>query len=260
MVSRITKCLAILGVLSLAVVAGKPTHSQDAIVKIGTEGTYAPFSYYTSDGKLTGFDVELTQALCDAAKIRCEFVTLEYEGMVEALQQKKIDAVSAGMPITEKRKKVVAFTDPIRSSDKRFDTCKSDQFQDISPEALKSHIIGTQSGTSSVDYFKAHYAGSDIRLYKSMDEAFQDLAAGRIELAMATEPVGYSFINTPGGKGCAFVGPRLKDEKLFGSGVGLALRKDDEGLVENFNRALRAIRDNGTYEAINKKYFPFSVY
>ena len=260
MIIRITKRAAVLGLLSLAVLASGPADAQDADIKIGTEGTYAPFSYYTADGKLTGFDVDLTQALCDAAKIRCEFVTLEYEGMVEALQQKKIDAVSGGMPITEKRKKVVAFTDPIRTSDKRFVTCKPDQFQDISPEALKSHVIGTQSGTSSGDYFNAHYAGSDIRLYKSMDEAFQDLAAGRLELAMATEPVGYSFINTPAGKGCGFVGPRLKDEKLFGSGTGIALRKGDEDLRKSFNEALRAVRDNGTYETINKKYFPFSVY
>jgi polar amino acid transport system substrate-binding protein len=254
------KRLALLGLLSLAMIAGSPAHAQDATVKIGTEGTYAPFSYFTSDGKLTGFDVELTQALCDTAKVRCEFLTLEYEGLLEALQKKKIDAIAAGMNITEKRKKFVAFTDSYRSSDKRFVSCKPDQFQDVSPEALKSRIIGAQSGTTSIDYFNTYYAGADIRRYKSMDEAFQDLAAGRIELAMASEPVGYSFINTPGGKGCAFVGPRLKDEKLFGSGVGLALRKDDEGLVENFNRALRAIRDNGTYEAINKKYFPFSVY
>jgi len=260
MIIQITKRAAVFGLLSLAVLASGSAHAQDTAIKIGTEGTYAPFSYYTADGKLTGFDVELTQALCEGAKIRCEFVTLEFDGMVEALQQKKIDAISAGMTITEKRKKFVAFTDSLRSSDKRFVTCKPDQFKDTSPEALKSHIIGTQSGTSSVDYFNAYYAGSDIRLYKSMDEAFQDLAAGRIELAMATEPVGYSFINTPAGKGCEFAGKRLKDEKLFGSGVGIALRKEDEDLLKNLNGALRAIRDNGTYETINKKYFPFSVY
>ena len=72
MINRAMMQLAVLGLLSLALIASTPAHAQDAVVKIGTEGTYAPFSFYTADGKLTGFDVELTQALCDAAKIRCE--------------------------------------------------------------------------------------------------------------------------------------------------------------------------------------------
>src|SRR5262249_12325652 len=219
-----------------------------------------PFSFYTADGKLTGFDVDIARALCDAAKLSCEFVTLDYDGMVPALDQGKIDAIDAGMPITEKRKKALAFTDSYRSPDKRFVTCRPADIKDISPEALKSRVIGTQSGTSSVDYFKAYYPGADIRLYKSMDEAFQDLAAGRLDAAMATEPVGYTFISKPENKGCDFVGPRIADKKLFGAGVGIAFRKTDTALVARMNEALKAIRENGTYDAINKRYFPFSIY
>lgn len=253
----------------LAIVAGllqlettsKPVLAQGAeTVKIGTEGTAVPYSFFTSDGKLTGFDVEITQAMCDAAKLTCEFKTLDLDGMVPALNQKKLDALAAGYAITEKRKKNLAFADRYRTSDKRFVTCKPEIFKDISPDALKSHIIGTQSGTSSVDYFNNNYSGSEIRLYKSMDEAFQDLAAGRLDLAMATEPIGYTFISQAANAACAFVGPRIKDEKLFGAGVGIAFRLDDTELVEKFNAALKAIRADGTYDTINKRYFPFSIY
>ena len=163
------------------------------------------------------------------------------------------------MSITEKRKKMVAFTHSYRSSDKRFVSCAAQPIADISPDVLKSRVIGTQAGTSNVDYMRAHYAGSDIRLYKSMDEAFQDLGAGRLDFALATEPVGYAFMTTAAGKGCAFAGPRIKDEKLFGQGVGIAFRKEDTALVERLNAALRAIRGNGTFAAINKRYFPFPV-
>jgi lysine-arginine-ornithine-binding protein len=254
---RAIRFLLLLGLL-LVQSQTRPAISEESL-RVATEGTYAPFSFYTPDGKLTGFDVDVARALCEAARLACEFVTLDYEGMVEALQQKKIDAIAAGMSITEKRKKMVAFTESYRSSDKRFVSCGAQPITDISPEALKSRVIGTQAGTSSVDYMKAHYAGSDIRLYKSMDEAFQDLGAGRLDLALATEPVGYAFMTTPSGKNCAFAGPRIKDEKLFGQGVGIAFRKEDTALVERFNAALSAIRASGTFAAINKRYFPFPV-
>ncbi|MBL8908685.1 MAG: transporter substrate-binding domain-containing protein [Rhizobiales bacterium] len=235
--------------------------AQDApVLKIGTEGTYAPFSFFAPDGKLTGFDIEITQAMCDAAKLTCKFETLDFDGMIPALNQRKLDALAVGFSITEKRKKQVAFTDSYRTSDKRFVTCRPDVFKDVSPETLKSRVIGTQSGTSSADYFKSFYPESEIRLYKSMDEAFQDLGAGRLDLAMATEPVGYDFISKHGNGTCAFVGPRIKDEKFFGSGVGIAFRLDETELVDKFNAALKTIRDDGTYEAINARYFPFSIY
>ena len=111
-------------------------------------------------------------------------VTMELDAMMPALNDKKIDAMAAGMTITEKHKKTLAFTDRIRSSGKQFVSCTPDKFPDTSPEALKA-ASGTQAGTSNADFFQANYAGSDIRLYKSMDEAFQDLGSGRIELAGA---------------------------------------------------------------------------
>src|SRR5262249_261579 len=128
-----------------------------------------------------------------------------------------------------------------------------------SPDALKGHIIGTQAGTSNADFFQAKYPGSDIRLYKSMDEAFQDLGSGRIELALAQTGVAYSFMQSPEGKGCQFVGARLEDPKLLGSGVGIEVRLGDTELRDKFNAGLKKILDDGTYKALNDKYFPFSL-
>ncbi len=65
-------------------------------IRIGTEGTYRPFSYFDAEGKLTGFEVELDRAICAAVKADCEFVTMEFDGLIPALQEKKIDAVASG--------------------------------------------------------------------------------------------------------------------------------------------------------------------
>jgi lysine-arginine-ornithine-binding protein len=228
-------------------------------VKVATEGTYRPFSYFTPDGQLSGFDVDLTLAICKAAGLDCALVTMDIDGMIPALNEKKIDAISTGMAMTAKRKKAVAFTDPIRSNGKRFVSCTPNTSPDVSPAALAGRVIGTQGSTSNSDYFDAHYRGSDIRLYKTMDEAFQDLAAGRLDLVMAQEGTGYGFLVSPAGKGCSFVGPRIEDAKLFGEGVGIALRPADADLKAAFDAGLRKVLEDGTYKAINDKYFPFSV-
>ena len=215
-----------------------------AEIKIATEGTYKPFSYFTSGGELTGFDVELTLAICKAAGLDCVMVTMDNDAVLPALKDKK----------------VVAFTDRIRSSGKQFVSCTPGKFTDISPDALKGHVIGTQAGTTNADFFQAKYAGSDIRLYKSMDEAFQDLSAGRLELALSQIAVGYDFTVSPAGAGCKFVGPRMEDPKYFGEGVAIALRPADVELKAAFDAGLRKVLADGTYKAINDRYFPFSLY
>lgn len=93
-----------------------------------------------------------------------------------------------------------------------------------------------------------------------MDEAFADLSAGRLDLALSQDATGYAFISSPAGKGCAFIGDRLDDPKYFGEGVGLALRQSDTDLLAALNAGLRKVLADGTYKALNDKYFPFSVY
>ena len=254
----VRKSAAILGCLA-GLLLGINAAQADQI-RVATEGTYKPFSYFTSGGELTGFDVELTLAICKAATLDCVMVTMDNDAVIPALKDNKIDVISTGMSITEKRKKVVLFTDRIRSSGKQFVSCAPDKFPDVSPESLKGHILGTQAGTTNADFFQAKYAASDIRLYKTMDEAFKDLAAGRVELALSQIALGYDFTNSSEGAGCKFVGPRLDDTKFFGDGVALGLRPSDVELKAAFDTGIKKVLADGTYKAINAKYFPFSLY
>jgi len=115
-------------------------------------------------------------------------------------------------------------------------------------------------GTAAHDYLEAFHETADLRLYKSMDDAYQDIAAGRLDAVLANEATSYAFLHSDPGKAYKFVGERLVNDKIFGVGVGIALRKTDTDLRDKLNAALKRILADGTYEAINKKYFPFSIY
>lgn len=227
-----------------------------SVIRVGTEGAYAPFNYHSPDGTLRGFDVDVMQALCDYLKAKCEFRAMDFGGIILALQNDQIDAIATSMSVTEKRKKVVAFTNHYYTSYRRFIACGPAP-ADTSPAGMVDHSIGVQDGTAADDYLEAHYTNSIIRLYKSIDEVFMDLAAGRIETMLSGEGAAYYFMQV--NPGCRFVSERIADPKLA-SAVAIAVRPADKELLVKLNEALAAIIADGTYEPISKKYFPFSIY
>ena len=234
--------------------------AQGEKIRIATEGTYRPFSYYDASGKLTGFEVELVEAICARIKANCEWVVMDFDGMIPALQEKKIDGIASGLRITDKRKKVVDFPDKYFSSYAQFVTCSHKDQADTSPAAFKGMVIGTQSGSTNADFLTDLYAkDADIRLYKSMDEVYLDLQAGRLDAALSSFFVGYDFLHSDKGKGCVFLGEKMSDPKYFGYGVSIGIRKGEDALRNMLNEGIKAVNADGTFDKINAKYWPFSI-
>ena len=246
---------------ALVLASGLAAAKDWSTVRIGTEGAYPPFNSVDSSGKLVGFDVDIAQALCDHMKVKCEFVAQDWDGIIPALLAGKYDAIVASMSITAERAKKVSFTDKYYNTPAWFIAPKSAKIADTSPEALKGKIIGAQSSTIHANYLQDVYKGSEIKLYGTQDEANADLASGRLDLVLADSVVLWEWMNkTDDGKCCEHVGEPLNDPKWFGSGAGIAMRKEDTDLKAMFNKALAEILADGTYKTINDKYFPFSIY
>ncbi|MDX1488770.1 MAG: transporter substrate-binding domain-containing protein, partial [Acidiferrobacterales bacterium] len=103
--------------------------------------------------------------------------------------------------------------------------------------------------------------GIDLRVYATMDEAYLDLQAGRVDAIMA-DVVAESdgFLEKPGGEGFEMRGPEYTGAKWFGYGAGVGVRKEEGYIADAFSKAIHQMREDGTYQEISNKWFGFDVY
>ena len=242
----------------LALALAGATHAQEPL-RIGVEGAYPPFSKKEADGTLTGFDIDIANALCAKLERECQLVEQDWDGMIPALKAGKFDAIVASMSITPERKQQVDFSEKYYNTPARF-VAKKGAGLDISPEGLKGKRIGVQRGTIHQCYLDKKFSGAEIVMYGTQEEVFQDLALGRLDAQLSDSiAADGGFLKQDAGKDFEFVGDDQVDE-CFGSGAGIAVRKEDTELRDNLTAAIKAIREDGTYETINKKYFDFDIY
>ncbi|MGM0423570.1 MAG: ABC transporter substrate-binding protein [Thermodesulfobacteriota bacterium] len=256
--TRILKT-TLLAFLSIFLLAGAAQAQEK--VRIGTEGAYPPFNYTDNEGNLKGFDIDIAKALCDAADLECEFVTQSWDGMIPALLAKKYDAIIASMSITEERKQKVDFTDKYYQTPARFVKHK-DMDLEINKEELEGLTVGVQRATVSANFINDNFDEVlDIKSYDTQEEANMDMVSGRVDLLFADAVVLQTgFLDEEEGQDYEFVGPGYTDKEWFGEGIGIAVRKGEDELRQTFNQAIQDIREDGTYQEINEKYFDFDVY
>lgn len=227
-------------------------------VRVGIEGNYPPFSVVSPSGEVTGFDIDIANALCAEMGVECTMVQQEWEGMIPALTARKFDMIVASMTITEKRKQSVAFSDPYYDVPSRW-IAKEGAFADWSPETLKGKTIIVLRNSPRADHVTANYPESDVLLVDKEPSVYLELAAGRGDIAFGSSVVSAeSFLKKPEGKGFAQVGETVS--LGGGGGVGIAMRKEDGDLHGRVNAALAAIKANGTYDALQQKYFDFDIW
>jgi polar amino acid transport system substrate-binding protein len=247
---------------ALVVAASATAMANAEPLKVGfSPEAYPPFYEADASGNWTGWEVEIVNAICAEAKYECEMVPIPWDGLIPALTTKKIDAIMNSMSITAERMKTIDFSDKYYNTPTAVAGPKGQTFE-ATPEGLKGKIIGVQVSTVHADYVKKHFTeAAEIKEYQTQDEANQDLAAGRIDATQADSIALDAYLQSEQGKACCDLkGYVAEDLEILGPGVGAGLRKDDTATKERINAAIKAIRDNGKYDEITKKYFTFDIY
>jgi len=252
-------------IAALALTAGA-ARADDAVLKFGADSSpYPPFASQGADGKWSGFEVDLMNAVCAAESLKCEMVGTAFDGIIPALQAKKIDVIWASMSITPERKKQVSFTSKYYNTPAEIVAQKTTDLKlsKADPSALKGKVIGVQASTIHANYVQKHFGDMvTLKTYDSQDNANADLVAGRVDAVMADSIVLNDFLSSPQGKDVEvkMTIPADDDRAVMGDGVGGAVRNEDAALLAKLDDGIAKIRADGTYDKIAKQYFKFDVY
>jgi len=237
---------------ALAILPGHAGENLDAVkaagvIKIGTEGTYAPFTYHDANGALVGFDVEIGQEIAKRLGVKAEFLEGKWDGLIAGLDAKRYDAVINQVGITEERKAKYDFSDPYIASKAvlivRGDNTDIKSFADLKGKKA------AQSLTSNFGKL-AEANGAELVGTDGFDQSIQLLLTGRAD---ATINDSLSFLDFKKHKPDANVKIAAQEENADYSGV--LVRKGDSELVAAINRALADIKSDGTYQKIANTYF-----
>ena len=257
-ISALASAILTLGMLSNA--------SAESL-RVGMECTYAPFNYKTSDGELAGYDVDVANGVARIIGADIEFVCQEWDGMIPALLANKFDLIIASMSITEKRMKRIDFSGPYRFSTGQMVGPKSIEMNLFDSEGnpiaenFDGLRVGLERATTYSNWFEEVLPGANVVLYDGSEPLYLDLQNGRVDLIMTNPMKAHlKFLSKENGAGFEFKSPVVDEEKYFGIGVGIGMRKGQDALKERLNGALKELINSGELETYARKIFPFKLH
>lgn len=252
--------------ISATIIFAGAVQEEADVLKAAMECTYPPFNFKDASGELMGFEVDLAEELSKRMGIDIEFVCQEWDGLLPGLLAGKFDMIISTMSITPERQKKVDFSIPYRASTGRFVAPKGAGINPYhedgtpNPDALKGIKVGCCRATTHSNYLDTMFPGVEVVQYDQASNMLLDFQAGRVEFVFhGPIKMSASFLELPQGEGYEFIGEEIENPAIFGSGVGVAIRKDNEELLKKINDALESIFADGTFKTLNKKYWNFSV-
>ena len=203
----------------------------------------------TSTGKVEGFDIDIAKALAkeilgDENKI--ELVEVTSKTRVPLLQNGKIDAVVATMTITEERKKEVDFTDVYFNAGQSLLVKKGSKIKSIDDLKAGTKVIAVKGSTSAVNIAEKA-PDTEVLEFENYAEAFTALKSGQGDALTTDDSILYGMADED--PSYELVGGQFTEEPY-----GIAVKKGNKELVDELNKALKTIKDNGTYDEIKNKW------
>lgn len=255
------KLLVFLGLLILIVTVGcgggkNEKDEYKAVLKdelvVGTEAAFAPFEYVDDHtGKLSGFDVELIQAVAQEIGFKkCTVVNMDFDALIPAVNSGKADAAISAVTINDTRKRVVLFTQPYYKSGLacivRKDVKDVKSFED-----LKGKTIAVQKDTTGEVYARQmEEKGAVIKAFASNDQALEELKNGKADAVVCDLPVLQYFLKNGGSAFAGLVGNPLTAEEY-----GILIGKKKPEMQKAMDKALDNLKRNGTYDKLYEKWF-----
>lgn len=230
------------------------TIQEKGVISVGLEGTYPPFSFVDESGKLAGFEVELSEALAKELGVKVKLQPTPWDGILAALESKRLDVVVNQVTISEERKKKYLFSQPYTVSGIQALVLKKnvEKLKINGAADLAGKKVGVGLGTNYEQWVKQEVPQADVRTYNDDPAKFQDLRVGRIDAILIDRLAALEYTQ------------KAKDTALAGEAFsrldsGIAVRKGEPELLDALNKALDKLRADGTLVKLSQKYFGADV-
>ena len=215
---------------------------------IGTEGTYAPYTYHDETGELVGYDVEVAKAVAEKLGVEAEFVESNWDSLIAGLDAVRYDVVMNQVTITDERLVKYDFSTPYTISRAALivgkDNTAIKTFEDL--KGKKS----AQGLTSNYATLAEQYGAELVSADGSFSKAIELVSTGRADATINDQVSFYDFL-----KQQPDAPVMLVDTLDDASKNAVLIRKGNDTLVEAINNALDDLTKDGTLAAISEKYF-----
>jgi glutamine transport system substrate-binding protein len=212
---------------------------------VGSDIPYPPFEQGKS-GNYTGFDIELMEAIGEKIGRTPEFTDTSFETIFRDVAQGKFEAVISAATITEEREKAVDFSNPYYLSEQAVLVKEGSDIKSL--EDLDGKTVAAQQGTTGLELAKEELGDSEIRPYPEGPDAVNALKSGTVEGVIIDAPVAQNAVEKSGG---VEIAEKVPTEETY----GIAVAQGETDLLEEINKGLEEVMDDGTYKTIYEKWF-----
>ena len=246
-----TMILAIAAVFSLLTAcSGKTSGAKDDTLVIGIDDKFAPMGFRDENNKIVGFDIDLAKAAAEKMGKKVKFQPIDWNTKESELSSGRIDLIWNGYTITDERKKKVLFTKPYLQNAQVVVTRADSKLSKLAD--LEGKVVGLQSLSSAADALDANPIKSKIKTvteFKDNVLALNDLKSGRLDAVVIDEVVINYYMTKEKN---TF---KVLDESLAPEEYGVGVKKGNEELLKNLQKALDDMNADGTASKISTKWF-----
>ena len=241
---------------------GRPLPDLKAVesLRIAVDEDFPPFSYKEQTGALNGFNVAIANAICEDLRLTCEFSARRWDNLMPALERGEVDAVIAGVNVTEQAVETADFTGAYYRSLGRFAVRKQNPIVKADMRSLAGKRVGVVRGSSHEAWINQYFPRSNIRPFATLKEGLEALRAGVVD-AFFGDAVQIMFWLTGSASQdcCRFVAGGYNDPNYFSRGMAIAVKRGNTELRDVLDYGLDRLQSSGRFAQIFRRYFPMSA-
>lgn len=246
--------LSICLVFSLAACGAADNNSSDAnvdadsdVLVMGTNAAFPPYEFVDDNNNIVGIDAEIAAAVAEKLGKELQIKDMEFDSLLTAVQSGAIDFALAGMTVNEERKLTVDFSDTYATGVQVVIVSEDSKIATI--DDLDGKMIGVQAGTTGDIYCTDDYGQEHVKQYNNGALAVAALKNGQVDCVVIDNEPAKNYVK-------ANEGLKILDTEYAVEDYAAAISKENKQLQEDFNKALKELKDEGKIAEIIEKYIP----